>query len=147
MNIKDLLIKHEEKRHKPYDDATGKSLKTGDIIKGKITIGVGRNIQEVGLSDDEVEYLLQNDIKRVKRELREIFPDFDELPEQVKMVLIDMDFNLGKLRFLKFKKMIQAVKERDWAKMIEEMKNSKWCKQVKSRCNDNVKLIEKILGV
>ena len=144
MRIEELLIKHEEKRHKPYDDATGKECKTGDIIEGKITIGIGRNIQEVGLSDDEIEYLLQNDIKRVEQELKDIFPDFDEFPENVKIVLIDMDFNLGKSRFLTFKKMIQAVKERNWEKMVEEMKNSKWCKQVKSRCVDNVKLINMI---
>ena len=146
MKIEELLIKHEEKRHKPYDDATGKECKTGDIIKGKITIGAGRNIQEVGLSDDEVEYLLQNDIKRVKQELKEIFPDFDKLPENVRMVLIDMDFNLGKSRFLTFKKMIQAVKERNWEAMIREMRNSRWCRQVGERCEDDIRLIEEILS-
>ena len=63
------------------------------------------------------------------------------------MVLIDMDFNLGKRRFLTFKKMIQAVKNRDWEAMIREMKNSRWCEQVKSRCEDDVELIEEVLGV
>ena len=147
MKIEELLIKHEEKREKPYDDATGKTLKTGDVIKGKITIAVGRNIQEIGLSEDEIEYLLQNDIKRCENELREIFPDFDELPENVRLVLIDMDFNLGKSRFLIFKKMIQAVKEQNWGKMIEEMKNSKWCRELKNRCNDDVELIQHLLTI
>ena len=142
MKIEELLIKKKKKREKPYDDATGKTLKTGDTIKGKITIGIGRNIQEIGLSEDEIEYLLQNDINRCKNELREIFPDFDELPENVKLVLIDMIFNLGKTRFLGFKHMIEAVKERNWGKMIEEMKNSRWCKQVKNRCEDDVELIK-----
>ena len=58
-----------------------------------------------------------------------------------------MDFNLGKTRFLTFKNMIQAVKNRDWKRMIREMKNSRWCEQVKSRCEDDVKLIEEVLGV
>ena len=145
MKIEELLIKHEEKRYKPYDDATGKEVKSGDTIKGKITIGIGRNIQEVGLSDDEIEYLLQNDIKRVEQELKDIFPDFDELPENVRLVLIDMDFNLGKTRFLTFKNMIQAVKERNWETMIKEMKNSRWCEQVKSRCEDDVRLIKEAI--
>ena len=145
MKIEELLIKHEEKRYKPYDDATGKEVKSGDTIKGKITIGVGRNIQEVGLSDDEIEYLLQNDIKRVEKELKEIFPDFDELPENVKMVLIDMIFNLGKPRFMKFRHMIEAVKERNWEKMVEEMQNSRWCEQVKNRCEDDVRLIKEAI--
>jgi len=143
--VKKLLIKHEEKRKKPYDDATGKKLKTGDVIKGKITIGVGRNIQDNGLTDDEVEYLLENDIKRSIKELKEIFDDFEDLPDEVKLVLIDMVFNLGKSRFLTFKKMISAVKEKNWRRMIEEMRNSRWCNQVGRRCEDNIELITKLI--
>ena len=134
MNVKDLLIKHEGLKLKPYICPTG-----------HLTIGVGRNLDDLGISEDEAMYLLENDIERVKKELREIFPKYDEFPENVKMVLIDMDFNLGKSRFLTFKKMIQAVKKRDWEAMIREMKNSRWCKQVKSRCEDDLKLIEDLL--
>ena len=134
MKIKDLLIKHEDLKLFPYL-----------CPAGRLTIGVGRNIEDNGISKDEAMYLLENDIKRVKSELREIFPKFDELPENIKMVLIDMDFNLGKSRFLQFKHMIEAVKNRDWAKMIEEMKNSHWCNQVKNRCEDDVRLVEEVL--
>ena len=128
-----LLIKHEELKLKPYI-----------CPAGHLTIGVGRNLDDLGISKDEAMYLLKNDIKRVEQELREIFPEFDELPENVRMVLIDMDFNLGKTRFLTFKNMIQAVKNRDWERMIREMKDSRWCEQVKSRCDDDVKLINMI---
>ena len=133
MKIEDLLIKHEGLKLKPYI-----------CPAGHLTIGVGRNLDDLGISKDEAMYLLENDIKRVKQELKEIFPDFDELPEEVKFVLIDMDFNLGKSRFLTFKKMIKAVKERNWEAMIREMKNSRWCEQVKSRCEDDVELIGSI---
>jgi len=136
MKIEDLLIKHEDLKLKPYI-----------CPAGHLTIGVGRNIEENGISEDEAMYLLRNDIIRVEKELKEIFPDFDELPYNVKLVLIDMDFNLGKTRFLTFKNMIQAVKERNWEAMIREMKNSKWCEQVEERCEDDVKLIEEVLGV
>ena len=134
MTIKELLVKHEDMKLKPYY-----------CPAGKLTVGVGRNLEDNGITTDEALYMLKNDIKRAEQELRDIFPDFDELPENVKMVLIDMDFNLGKTRFLTFKKMIQAVKERNWGKMVKEMKNSKWCKQVKNRCEDDVKLIESLL--
>ena len=130
MNIKELLIEHEGLKLKPYKDT-----------KGILTIGVGRNLEDNGISQLEALYLLENDIKRVVKELREIFPNFDELPENVKMVLIDMDFNLGKTRFLQFKKMIQAVKNRNWEEMVKEMKDSKWCRQLKDRCEDDSKLI------
>ncbi|EDM22942.1 hypothetical protein [Caminibacter mediatlanticus] len=74
--------------------------------------------------------------------MREIFPKFDELPENVRLALIDMIFNLGKPRFLKFKKMIQAVKNRDFQKAAYEAKNSQWCRQVRGRCKDIIKLIQ-----
>jgi lysozyme len=125
MNVKDFIIKHEGLRLKPYL-----------CPAGKLTIGIGRNIEDNGISEDEASYMLNNDIKRCENELREIFPNFDELPENVKIALIDMIFNLGKPRFLQFKKMIQAVKEGDFKKAAEEAKNSRWCRQVGQRCED-----------
>jgi len=129
MTVKDFIIKHEGLKLKPYI-----------CPAGKLTIGVGRNIEDNGISEDEAMYLLENDIKRCENELREIFPNFDSLPENVRIALIDMDFNLGKPRFLQFKKMIAAIKEGDFKRAAEEAKNSKWCRQVGSRCEDVCKM-------
>ena len=134
MKIEELLIKHEGLELKPYKDT-----------RGILTIGVGRNLEDNGIEQDEALYMLENDINRCKNELREIFNDFDELPENVKLVLIDMIFNLGKSRFLKFKHMISAVKNRNWGNMIKEMKDSKWCRELKNRCEDDVELVQKSL--
>jgi len=123
--LKLFLIRHE-----------GLSLRPYICPAGKLTIGVGRNIEDNGISEDEAIYLLENDIKRCENELKEIFKDYETLPDNVKIALIDMIFNLGKPRFLKFKKMIQAIKDKDFVRAAEEAKNSKWCKQVKSRCED-----------
>ena len=128
--IKKLLIKHEGLKLKPYI-----------CPAGKLSIGVGRNIEDNGISKDEAMYLLENDIKRCEKELREIFPKYDELPENVKIGLIDMIFNMGKPKFLTFKKMIRAIKERDFKKAAKEAKNSRWCEQVKSRCEDVYELL------
>jgi len=126
MTVKDFILKHEGLRLKPYEDTVG-----------KLTIGVGRNLDDVGISEDEAMYLLNNDIKRCKTELMEIFDkDYITLPANVKIALIDMIFNLGKPRFLTFKKLIQAVKEGDFKKAAEEAKNSRWCRQVGERCED-----------
>jgi lysozyme len=129
MTAKDLILKHEGLRLKPYHDTVG-----------KLTIGVGRNLDDVGISEDEAMYMLENDIKRCENELREIFENFDELPDNVKIVLTDMIFNLGKNRFFQFKKMIAAIKEGDFKKAAEEAKNSRWCRQVKSRCEEDYNL-------
>jgi len=128
--VKELLIKHEGLRLKPYR-----------CPAGKLTIGVGRNIEDNGISKDEALYLLKNDVNRCIKELKEIFEDFDNLPENVKIALIDMIFNLGKPRFLKFKKMIEAIKDKDFERAAAEAKNSKWCKQVGGRCEDVVELL------
>jgi lysozyme len=130
MSAKDLILKHEGLRLKPYRDTVG-----------KLTIGVGRNLDDVGISEDEAMYILENDIKRCENELREIFENFDEMPENVRIVLIDMIFNLGKNRFLQFKKMIAAIKEGDFKRAAKEAKNSRWCRQVKSRCEENYNLL------
>jgi len=129
--LEQYLIKHEGIRYKPYL-----------CPAGKLTIGVGRNIEDNGLTKDEIMYLLKNDIERCEKELKKIFTDFDNLPENVKIVLIDMIFNLGETRFKKFEELIKAVKKRNWDRAIIEIKNSKRCRQLKKRCRDNVLLIE-----
>jgi len=108
---------------------------------GKLSIGVGRNIEDNGISEDEAMYMLNNDIFRCIEELETIFDDFSELPENIQIALIDMIFNLGKTRFLKFKKMIQAIKDKDFKKASEEAKNSHWCGQVGKRCDDVVEMM------
>jgi len=129
--LEQYLIEHEGIRYKPYL-----------CPAGKLTIGVGRNIEDNGLTKDEIMYLLKNDIERCEKELKKIFTDFDNLPENVKIVLIDMIFNLGETRFKKFEELIKAVKKRNWDRTIIEIKNSKRCRQLKKRCRDNVLLIE-----
>jgi len=130
MKVEDYISKNEAIRLRPYTDTVG-----------KLTIGIGRNLDDNGLSLDEVEYLLKNDIKRVKEELEDVFEDFYDLPENVRVVLIDMCFNLGISRFLGFKKMIQAVKDGDFKEAGRQAKDSKWCRQVGSRCESNYNLL------
>lgn len=123
--LKQLLIKHEGLKLKPYID-----------IVGKLTIGVGRNLDDRGISKDEALYMLENDIQIVEKEAREIFENFDELDDVRQEVIINMLFNLGKTRFLTFKKFIKAVKERNFEKAADEMLDSKWARQVGKRAQE-----------
>ena len=81
--IKDL-IHHEGKENFVYKDTMGIE-----------TIGVGRNLKDVGLSDDEIEYLLNNDIDRVENQLDTYFPWWKEKLEPVRRMLISFVFNVG----------------------------------------------------
>lgn len=94
--------------------------------KGYKTVGVGRNLETKGLSKAEIMYLLENDILDCKLFLEDIFKDFHSLSDARQNVLIEMVFNLGNGGFKKFKKLIEAIKEKDFIKASEEMLNSKW---------------------
>ncbi len=123
--ITDQLIKHEGLKLKPYHCSAG-----------KLTIGVGRNLEERGISEDEALYLLNNDISECIADLKKLFADVNEfttLPEGVQRVLIDMRFNLGGSGFRGFKKMIKAIKEKNFARAALEMQDSKWFDQVGDR--------------
>tara|TARA_R110000803_G_scaffold54423_1_gene111139 strand:+ start:119 stop:532 length:414 start_codon:yes stop_codon:yes gene_type:complete len=102
----------------------------------KVTIGVGRNIDKsggMGLSDDEIDYLLSNDIKRVSAELIRAFPWYSELDEVRKDAMIDMCFNMGLPRLSKFKNSLAAMKNGDYDIAALEFLDSNWAKQVGSR--------------
>ncbi len=133
--IQELLIGHEGLKLKPYRDK-----------KGILTIGVGRNLEDDGISKNEALYMLNNDIKTATSDLKSIFDDFELYPKKVQLVLTDMMFNLGKPRFSGFVNMIAAVKERNWKNMIKEMKDSNWCRELTERCEHDVSLIESVIS-
>ena len=130
MSIEDYITKHESMELKPYRDTVD-----------KLTIGVGRNLDDNGISEEEAKFLLRNDIEMSKMSLYYIFDNFKELPDDVQLVLIDMMFNLGEIRFLKFKKMIKAIRHKDFKEAARQAKDSKWCGQVGIRCEDNFNLL------
>ena len=102
----------------------------------KVTIGVGRNIDKsggIGLSDDEIDYLLSTDIKRVSAELIRAFPWYSELDEVRKDAMIDMCFNMGLPRLSKFKNSLAAMANGDYDIAALEFLDSNWAKQVGSR--------------
>ena len=128
------LLEHEGLKLKPYR-----------CPAGKLTIGVGRNLEERGISEEEALYLLNNDISECIKDLQKIFTDvesFATLPENVQKVLIDMRFNLGASGFRDFKKMIKAVKDRDFSRAALEMQDSKWFEQVGNRGSVLVKMMQ-----
>ena len=89
-------------------DHEGVRLKPYICTAGKLSIGIGRNLDDVGISLREAETMLFNDIEEARKQLNDIFDNFDTFSEIRRIALIDMMFNLGKSRFLGFKKMITA---------------------------------------
>jgi lysozyme len=122
MTLRDLLIKHEGIKGKVYYDT-----------EGIATIGVGRNLEDVGVSVDEALLMLDNDIKRVLYDCWHEFRWFADLDEDRQNVVASMVFNLGLEGFKKFKKMIAAIEKDDFTEAACQMVDSKWAAQVKKR--------------
>ena len=123
--LTEMLIRHEGVRYKPYR-----------CTAGKLTIGVGRNLEDVGISEDEAIFLLKNDIARVGRELEGALSFWSNLSLDRQLVLLDMCFNLGLAGLLGFKRMLAAVESVNYEKAADEMLDSKWARQVGSRSTE-----------
>ena len=122
MTIYDQLARDEGCRLKPYRDT-----------KGILTIGVGRNIEQLGITIEEAHYLLSNDVTRVDRELTVNLPWFASMDGVRQAVLVNMCFNVGITKLLTFKKMLAAMEVGDWEVAAEEMLNSKYAVDVGDR--------------
>jgi len=111
---------------------------------GHWTIGIGRNIDPnggIGLSDEEVDMLLEGDILRVIKELSAEYPWFDSLDDVRKNALIDIGFNLGATRLRLFKKALAAMEVADYSLAADEFMDSRWAKQVGSRAIELTEMI------
>ena len=112
--------------------------------ENKITIGVGRNVDKaggLGLSDDEVDYLLQNDIDRVISELESEYDWFSDLDDIRQDAMIDISFNLGQTRLRAFKKALSAMSEGDWDNAADQFMDSRWSDQVGIRAKNLTNMI------
>ena len=111
---------------------------------GYETIGVGRNISKsgMGLSEDEVDYLLENDIERILKELSSEYPWFNTLDDVRKDAMIDISFNLGATRLRGFKKALAAMEVAQYTLAAKEFLDSKWSRDVKGRAHELASMIE-----
>lgn len=125
------LIRDEGERLKPYVDTVGKT-----------TIGVGRNLTDVGISLDESRMLLARDVSRVLVEMAESFPWAAEMTENRQRVLANLLFNLGLTKLRGFKNTLKAMAEGRYQKAADGMRASKWASQVGARAERLATLME-----
>lgn len=118
LNLLEKDLKRDEGiRLKPYQDTTGHT-----------TIGIGRNLDDVGISRDEAMYLLDNDMAAALELLDRELPWHTTLSEPRQRALANMAFNMGP-KLVNFVKMLSALKEQRWEDAATEALNSKWAKQ------------------
>lgn len=131
---KKLFAEHlewaEARRPYPYEDSVG-----------KLSIGVGRNLDDKGLREDEIDLLLKNDIKEALEECTKL-DYFKGLDSVRQLVVADMVFNMGLPRFLGFVRTNEALRNQDYVKASTEMVDSKWYRQTGRRARKLVKAMK-----
>ncbi len=121
--LEDQLIRHEGLVLDIYKDSVG-----------IWTIGVGRNLEHVGLrSEAEARYLLRSDIVAIRAELEKAIPWIGDLDEVRQRCLMDMAFNLGVAGLMKFEKTLRLIAQGNLSGASQEMLRSKWADQVGQR--------------
>ena len=98
----------------------------------KLTIGVGRNLDDLGISEDESDYLLASDIDRTCDDLDAHLPWWRGLSEKRQRALANMAFNLGVSRLLQFVNMLSAMQRGDFHTATAEALSSKWAGKMPS---------------
>jgi len=116
-----ILIDHEGLKKLPYVDTME-----------KVSIGIGRNLTDRGISREEAIYLCMNDVKESRSELSN-YPWYESMDEVRKDVLVELHFNIGLTKLLKFENMIQCLIMEKYADAATHMLDSRWRKQVGDR--------------
>ena len=121
---------------------------------GLATFGIGHLVTEwdeeygweIGtpVSEDRCNEVFDSDIQIVLADCEQLYPDFNELPEEVQRIIANMMFNMGRPRLSKFKGMKAGVDARDWNKAADEMVDSRWYRQVTNRAES---LVERMRNV
>lgn len=120
--LKTTLRKHEGYRNKVYQCSAG-----------KLTIGIGHNLDDLGLDDNVIELQFQNDVEKCVADCGYLFDSFESIPDNKQSVLANMMFNMGLPVLSKFKKMIKAVDNQQWDEAANQMLDSRWAGQVGNR--------------
>jgi len=133
MNIERLrkqITKHEGIEYKLYK-----------CTSDKWTIGVGRNLDDRGISHDTAMQMLDEDIDICINELQQTVSYWDDLPERVQEALVNLCFNMGIKRLMAFKKTFGYLREGMFDKAADELLDSRYANQVGQRAIDVAHMI------
>ena len=108
----------------------------------KLTIGVGRNLDDVGITQDEASYMLTGDINRVMGELDRAFPWWTTLPDPAARVLCNMTFNMGLARMMQFKTTLGHLQAHEFKDAAASLRDSLVYRQLPKRYERLAQLLE-----
>ncbi len=131
LKLRESIKRHEGFKKLPYNDT-----------RGNLTIGYGRNLRSVGISETEADIMLNDDIINATVELYRFIPWTQNLDDSRKAAFIELNFNMGIEKLLGFRKMLDYAKENDWPNASKELLDSDWKAEVGNRANDIAYVLE-----
>lgn len=123
--LRNTLIRHEGLKLLPYK-----------CTAGKLTLGVGRNIEDRGISKETAMQMLDEDIEICLNELMERLNYFETLPTEVQETLVNLCFNMGISRLMKFQLMLGAMEAGQYELAAKELLDSRYARQVGKRAEE-----------
>lgn len=123
--LRNTLIRHEGLKLLPYK-----------CTAGKLTLGVGRNIEDRGISKETAMQMLDEDIEICLNELMERLNYFETLPTEVQETLVNLCFNMGISRLMKFQLMLGAIQAGQYELAAKELLDSRYARQVGKRSEE-----------
>ena len=114
-------------------DFEGLELKAYQCTAGKTTIGLGRNLDDYGITEEEAYYLAKNNIYELEDELDRAISWWRQLDDARQRALINLAYNVGTTTLLKFKKTLQYLEDGSYEEAAKEVLDSRWADQVGRR--------------
>ena len=132
------FIKYEGKKLIPYKDS-----------RGFLTVGIGHKFEKgesvkSKYSESEIMNFFKADLEKAIAQAKKVFPNFDNLPKEVKIKLVSLTFNMGMGGISKFKDFRASIANKDWKSAASNLKNSLWYKQVGNRGRDYVSFFSQL---
>ena len=121
----DDLKRHEGFRSRVYNDSLGIT-----------TIGIGFAIKDLELDEDDCNRILEKKISKLIPQIFSRWKFLNDAPNDVKIVVVNMCYQMGVNGVSKFKKFLQALEEKDYGWAAIEMLDSKWSKQTSKRAQE-----------
>lgn len=121
-DIREQLIRDEGYRKFPYVDT-----------KAKITIGIGYNLSDNGISDAVIDAMYRERMTIAQNAVQTRLPWFQNLDQIRQAVILNMCFNMGFTKLEEFQKFLMAMAQSDWQAAVPEMENSVWAEEVGDR--------------
>ena len=128
--LKSELVRDEGLRFKPYRDSVG-----------KLTIGVGHNLDDVPISYAAAMQILEDDILQAMGQLNGRIPWWVSLNETRQRALMNLCFQLGINGLMGFKQMLAALQDSDWQRAHDELINSKLNSQAPNRTGRTAQML------